>query len=138
MITLKIYLADHEDTLIKISRKFQVGLLQMMSIESAHMTGPDTIITGERVNLPSINMPVTDNRIFGEFCPPVTESEFLREWIPLTSAEQMAEPNTMYLLSGQALEEEPPFAGYAEQWGNNGKKIGDRRKRREFPAYACK
>lgn len=120
---MKIYLADHEDTLIKISQKFQVGLLQMMSI-NPHIPSPDTIITGERVNLPSINMPEADNRIFGEFCPPVPESDFLREWIPLTSAEQMAQTEYDVLIVGTGAGGGAALCRLAEQWGNNGKKIG--------------
>lgn len=123
VITLKIYIADHEDTLIKISRKFQVELLQMMSI-NPHIASPDTIITGERVNLPSLTMPATENRIFGEFCPPVPESEFLREWIPLTSAEQMAQTDYDVLIVGTGAGGGAALWRLAEQWGNNGKKIG--------------
>ncbi|WP_436245670.1 GMC oxidoreductase [Paenibacillus sp. LjRoot56] len=120
---MRIYIADHYDTLVTISQKLQVGLLQMMSV-NPHIASPDTIITGERVNLPATNMPESDNRIFGEFCPPVPESEFLREWIPITSAEQMAQTEYDVLIVGTGAGGGAALWRLAEQWGNNGKKIG--------------
>ncbi|CAN7402996.1 GMC oxidoreductase [Paenibacillus sp. LjRoot153] len=120
---LKIYIADRGDTLIKISQKFQVGLLQMMSV-NPHIARPDTIITGERVNLPSMTMPEAENRIFTEFCPPLPESDFLREWIPLTSAEQMAQIEYDVLIVGTGAGGAAALWRLAEQWGDNGKKIG--------------
>ena len=95
----------------------------MMSI-NPHIPSPDTMITGERVNLPSINMPEAENRIFGEFCPPVPESEFLPSGFRSLPPNRWLKPNTMYSLSGQDAGGGAALWRLCEQWGNNGKKIG--------------
>ncbi len=120
---MRIYVADREDTLFKISHKYQIGLLQMMSA-NPHIPNPDTIITGESINIPSREMQEAENRIFGEFCPPVPEPDFLRDWIPHISAEQMAEVEYDVLIVGTGAGGGAALWRLAEQWGNNGKRIG--------------
>ena len=115
VIVLRIYVADREDTLFKISHKYQIGLLQMMSA-NPHIPNPDTIITGESINIPSREMQEAENRIFGEFCPPVPEPDFLRDWIPHISAEQMAEVEYDVLIVGTGAGEELPSG----DWPNSG------------------
>ncbi|KRF28131.1 glucose-methanol-choline oxidoreductase [Paenibacillus sp. Soil787] len=120
---LRIYVADQEDTLLTISHKYQIGLLHMMSA-NPQIDHPDKIIAGERVNLPSPTMAEAENRIFGEFCPPVPEPDFLRDWIPHISAEQMAETEYDVLIVGTGAGGGAALWRLAEQWGNNGKRIG--------------
>jgi choline dehydrogenase-like flavoprotein len=123
VILLRIYVADHEDTLLTISHKYQIELVQVMSL-NPHIDRSDTIITGQSVNLPSQTRQVNDNRVVAPFCPPATESEFLPTWIPLTSVEQMAETEYDVLIVGSGAGGGAALWRLCEQWGENGKKIG--------------
>ncbi|MBD0381029.1 GMC family oxidoreductase N-terminal domain-containing protein [Paenibacillus sp. WST5] len=120
---LNIYIADNEDTLLKISRKYQVELVQLMSL-NPHIDRSDTIIAGQRVNLPSPFMPRNEDRVVAPFCPPVPQEDFLPDWIPLTPVEQMAATEYDVLIVGSGAGGGAALWRLCEQWGDNGKKIG--------------
>ncbi|MDQ0887185.1 choline dehydrogenase-like flavoprotein [Paenibacillus sp. V4I9] len=120
---MRIYIADHEETLLSIAHKYQVEWVQIISL-NPHIDRSDVIITGQRVNLPSQTRQVTENRVVAPFCPPVTQEQFLSTWIPLTSAEQMASTEYDVLIVGSGAGGGAALWRLCEQWGENGKKIG--------------
>lgn len=120
---LRIYIADHEETLLSIAAKYQVDWVQMMSL-NPHIDRSDTIIAGQRVNLPPQTRQVAENRVVAPFCPPVSQEDFLHTWIPLTSVEQMAETEYDVLIVGSGAGGGAALWRLCEQWGENGKKIG--------------
>jgi len=120
---LRIHVADNEDTLLKISRKYQVGLDQIMSI-NPHITNPYKIIANQHVHIPSPFLSTTSHRVVAPFCPPATESEFIPNWIPLTAVEKMAETEYDVLIVGSGPGGGAALWRLCEQWGNNDKRIG--------------
>src|SRR5665647_3914806 len=69
VILLRIYVADNEDTLLKISDKYQVGLDLLISI-NPHIDCFDRSIAGQRINLPYSSWAPIENRVVAHFCPP--------------------------------------------------------------------
>ncbi|MGO4271912.1 GMC family oxidoreductase N-terminal domain-containing protein, partial [Paenibacillus sp. TAF58] len=120
---MRIYIADHEETLLSIAHKYQVDWVQMISL-NPHIDRPDSIIAGQRITLPSQTGQVTEDRVVAPFCPPVTQEQFLSSWIPITSAEQMAETEYDILIVGSGAGGGAALWRLCEQWGDNGKKIG--------------
>ena len=69
-------------------------------------------------------MPKAEARVVAPFCPPVPQSEFIHDWIPLTSAEEMADNEYDVLIVGSGAGGGAALWRLCEQWGNNGKRIG--------------
>lgn len=120
---MKIYVADQMETLFTISYKYQIGLEQLMSL-NPHLTSAYVVIAGQHVNMPSQPERSTGYRVVAPFCPPVPESEFIPNWIPLASVEQMAETEYDVLIVGSGAGGGAALWRLCEQWGNNGKRIG--------------
>ncbi len=120
---MKIYVADQMDTLFTISHKFQINLEQLMSL-NPHISSAYVIIAGQHVNIPTEPIRSAGYRVVAPFCPPVPESEFIPNWIPLTPVEQMAETEYDVLIVGSGAGGGAALWRLCEQWGNNGKKIG--------------
>jgi len=121
---MKIYVADKGDTLVKIGNRYQVDVAQLLSV-NPHILNPEAIIEGESVNLPSQSLLKAEARVVvAPFCPPVPQSEILHDWIPLTSAEQMAENEYDVLIVGSGAGGGAALWRLCEQWGNNDKRIG--------------
>lgn len=123
MKPLKIYVADQMDTLFTISHKYQIELEQLMSL-NPHISSAYVIIAGKQVNIPSEPVRTTGYRVVAPFCPPASESDFIPDWIPLTSVEQMAETEYDVLIVGSGAGGGAALWRLCEQWGNNGKRIG--------------
>ncbi|KRE24935.1 GMC oxidoreductase [Paenibacillus sp. Soil522] len=120
---MRIYVADKGDTLVKIGNRYQVGLEQLLSF-NPHIQSPDVIIEGVSVNIPSQSLPKAEARVVAPFCPPVPQSEFIHDWIPLTSAEEMANNEYDVLIVGSGAGGGAALWRLCEQWGNNDKRIG--------------
>lgn len=120
---MRIYVAGQGDTLLKISHQFRLELDQLMSM-NPHITNPYMDIGEQRVNLDTQFVPITENRVVAPFCPPVPETEFIPDWIPLTDAEKMAENEYDVLIVGSGAGGGAALWRLCEQWGNNGKRIG--------------
>lgn len=119
---MRIYVADNADTLFSISLKFRIGIDRMMSSNPC-IDRPDSIIAGQTVHIPSTEA-FTGHRVVAPFCPPVPESDFLHNWIPLVTAEQMAAIEYDVLIVGSGAGGGAALWRLCEQWGNNGKRIG--------------
>ncbi|UUZ82771.1 GMC family oxidoreductase [Paenibacillus sp. P26] len=62
--------------------------------------------------------------MLAQFCPPLSESQALPHWIPLTAAEKMAEIEYDVLVIGTGAGGGAALWRLCEQWGNNGRRIG--------------
>lgn len=120
---MRIYVAGKGDTLAKIGNRYQVGLEQLMSLNT-HILSLDGTIEGQRINLPLQPLRATDARVVAPFCPPVDQSEFIHDWIPITPAEEMADNEYDVLIVGSGAGGGAALWRLCEQWGNNGKRIG--------------
>lgn len=121
--TLRIYVADQMETLFTISYKYQIELAQLLSI-NPHISSAYVIITGKHVNIPSQPVRTTGHRVVAPFCPPVPESDFIPDWIPLTSVEKMAETEYDVLIVGSGAGGGAALWRLCERWKDNGKRIG--------------
>ncbi|WP_372629337.1 GMC oxidoreductase [Cohnella sp.] len=120
---MKYYVAGPGDTLLKISRRFQIELEPLLTV-NPHLTNPYTDISGKNVNLDTQFPPFRDDRVVAPFCPPVPESEFLPTWIPLTDAEKMSETEYDVLIVGSGAGGGAALWRLCEQWAGSGKRIG--------------
>ncbi|MDQ0114490.1 GMC oxidoreductase [Paenibacillus harenae] len=120
---MKLYVARSGDTLLKISRRFQIEPELLMSA-NPHILNPFMEIAGQSVNMDTRFRPAKNQRVVAPFCPPVPESEFLHTWIPLTDAEKMAETEYDVLIVGSGAGGGAALWRLCEQWGDNGKRIG--------------
>lgn len=120
---MRLYVAGQGDTLLKISRQFQVQLEQLLLI-NPRITNPYMDIRGQHVNLESQQASITEDTVVAPFCPPVPQSDFIPDWIPLTKVEQMAETEYDVLIVGSGAGGGASLWRLCEQWRNNGKRIG--------------
>ncbi|MBD2872077.1 GMC oxidoreductase [Paenibacillus arenilitoris] len=120
---MRIYIAGQGDTLLKIAHQFQLELDQLTAI-NPRISNPYKNIAGQRVNLDPHYVPLNESRVVAPFCPPVPESEFIPNWIPLADAEEMAETEYDVLIVGSGAGGGAALWRLCEQWGNNNKRIG--------------
>ncbi|WP_341281842.1 GMC oxidoreductase [Paenibacillus sp. FSL H8-0537] len=122
---MRIYVANNGDTLGKISNLYQVDLEQLIMV-NPHISGSSVLIGGQQVNLPARTQdePILEQRVVAPFCPPLPESEFIQNWIPVTSAEKMAENEYDVLIVGSGAGGGAALWRLCQQWGNNDKRIG--------------
>ncbi|WP_028609855.1 GMC oxidoreductase [Paenibacillus harenae] len=120
---MRIYVADTGDTLLTIAYRYQSGVDQLMSI-NPHITSTNANIGGQRINIPSQTLPISENRVVAPFCPPAPESEFIHDWIPLADVEKMAETEYDVIIVGSGAGGGAALWRLCEQWGNNDKRIG--------------
>ncbi|MUT68606.1 GMC family oxidoreductase [Paenibacillus sp. NEAU-GSW1] len=120
---LKYYVAGTGDTLLNLSRRFQIELDLLMTA-NPHIANPYMNIAGRNVNLDTQSPPAKDYRVVAPFCPPVPESDFLPSWIPLTDAEKMAETEYDVLIVGTGAGGGAALWRLCEQWAGSGKRIG--------------
>lgn len=115
---MRIYIANNGETLRQIAKQFQMGLEQLL-IQNPSITDPDRNVERLQVRLPSADEP------FGiPMCPPSLLPGDLKQWIPLTPLEQMAETEYDVLIVGSGAGGGAALWRLSEQWGNNEKKIG--------------
>lgn len=115
--------AGEEDTVYRISLRYRIGLDRLMSM-NPHIDRPDDPIAGLTVRIPSPDRAQSHDRVVAPFCPPPSESEFLHNWIPLSSAEKMSATEYDALIVGSGAGGGAALWRLCEQWGANGKKIG--------------
>jgi choline dehydrogenase-like flavoprotein len=121
---LKVYIAGSGDTLFNISNKFQIGLDQLIAV-NPHISSPYLLIAGLSVNIPAeARQAAEEHRVVAPFCPPVPQDQFLHSWMPVTSAERMAENEYDVLIVGSGAGGGAALWRLCEQWGNNGRRIG--------------
>jgi choline dehydrogenase-like flavoprotein len=121
---LRKYVADQGDTLREIARRRLIELDRLVSI-NPHIAGPDVNIRGQIVNLPSDEFSSSDMRVVAPFCPALPQSQFIRTWIPVTGAQQMAASGEYdAIVIGTGAGGGAALWRLCEQWGNNGKRIG--------------
>ena len=120
---MRIYVAKEEDTLSGISKKYDIELNDLLTL-NPHIPSPEINIPGINVNFPPLNRPITD-QISVPLCPfdPLSE-EILEHWIPLTSLEQMAETDYDVIIVGSGAGGGAVLRRLCERWRNNGKRIG--------------
>ncbi len=120
---MKIHVAGPMETLFTISNKYQIGLEQLMSL-NPHISSAYVIIVGQHINIPTEPERSAGYRVVAPFCPPVPESDFIPDWIPIASVEKMAETEYDVLIVGSGAGGGAALWRLCEQWGNNGKRIG--------------
>ncbi|OXM83843.1 glucose-methanol-choline oxidoreductase [Paenibacillus rigui] len=120
---LRKYVARSGDTLRFVAHHLDMDLGHLM-LENPHIALPDSDIAGQVITIPSETHPASQQRLIAPFCPPLTEPEYLRTWIPLTTAEQMAAEEYDVLIIGTGAGGGAALWRLCEQWGKNGKKIG--------------
>ncbi|WP_255570182.1 GMC oxidoreductase [Cohnella sp. CFH 77786] len=120
---MRFYIARGEETLYGISLRYGIGLDRMMSA-NPHIDRPDDTIAGQTVRIPSPETPLTRHRVVAPFCPPLPETDFLHNWIPLTTAERMAETEYDALIVGSGAGGGAALWRLCERWANAGKRIG--------------
>ncbi|MFM9281577.1 GMC oxidoreductase [Paenibacillus jiagnxiensis] len=119
---MRIYVADERDTLYRLSSHYQISIDQLMSA-NPHIDRPDRTITGMQVRIPSpraFSVP----RAIAPFCPIAPEESLIRNWIPLTTAAEMAATEYDVLIVGSGMGGSSALWRLCEQWGRNGKRIG--------------
>ncbi|MFB5760678.1 GMC oxidoreductase [Paenibacillus medicaginis] len=119
---MRIYVAGEGDTLYRLASHYQIGIDQLMS-SNPHIDRPDRMITGMQVRIPS--PPASSApRVVPPFCPPPPPEAFIHNWIPLSSAEEMAATEYDVLIVGSGIGGCAALWRLCDQWGQNGKRIG--------------
>ncbi|NOU88393.1 LysM peptidoglycan-binding domain-containing protein [Paenibacillus sp. LMG 31460] len=119
---MKVYVADDGDTLRSIAEKYHVGIQDLLSCNQ-HITSPDQQIKGEVVKISSPSMKLRNPAAIPH-CEPESQSDYLDQWIPLTSLEQMAQIEYDVIIVGTGAGGGAVLWRLCEQWGRNGKRIG--------------
>lgn len=125
VMKLKLWIAGDGDTLRKIADKANVRIEDLIAL-NPYISAPDLNISGRPVKLPSSTGSITKQiSPFPHSCPPPTiPSDYLTQWIPLTSLEEMAETEYDVLIVGTGAGGGAVLWRLCEQWQNNGKRIG--------------
>lgn len=120
---MRKYVAGRGDTLRLLAYRYGLKLEQLRSLNPQILLA-DSDISGRIVSLPPGGRPVSEARVLAQFCPPLSESQALPHWIPLTAAEKMAEIEYDVLVIGTGAGGGAALWRLCEQWGNNGRRIG--------------
>ncbi|MCA0754811.1 GMC family oxidoreductase N-terminal domain-containing protein [Paenibacillus sp. N4] len=133
---MRICLAGEGDTLITIATKFQAKLDQLVAL-NPQIGSPNLNIAGRHVMLPpaisnihrapgSISSEATgETDDIPPSCPPEQPAaDYLEQWIPLTSVEQMAEQEYDALIVGTGAGGGAALWRLCQQWSTEGKRIG--------------
>ncbi|WP_227522061.1 GMC oxidoreductase [Bacillus solitudinis] len=118
---MRIYIADDGETLKDIACKQNLTLEQLISL-NPQVPNPSSNISGRQVKLPPVPISGSDNRKQGTSSH--TETDFKNEWIPLTTLEEMEQTEYDVLIVGSGAGGGSVLWRLAQQWGDNGKKIG--------------
>ncbi|UKS27351.1 GMC oxidoreductase [Paenibacillus sp. HWE-109] len=109
------YIAQTGDTLRSIAYSLRLDIHKLLSL-NPHIQNPDTYIAGQKVLFKRmIPIPIAAPQ------PPETD---LKQWIPLTSLEQMSQTEYDVLIIGAGAGGPAVLWRLCEQWGLNGKRIG--------------
>jgi choline dehydrogenase-like flavoprotein len=110
--TIRIYVADRGETLIRIAEKMCVDLLELTSL-NPHVPNPHQEAAGIPIYLPLI----VQNR---NLRIPISNAP----WIPTISPETMSEFEYDVIIVGTGAGGGAALWRLCQQWANNGKKIG--------------
>jgi hypothetical protein len=118
---MRIYIAHDDDTLRTISKKNNVELMPLLSLNS-HITDPDLNIAGRQVKLPTPSIS-TESSTNIPSCPP-PPIYMNEQWIPLTSLEDMQKTDYDVLIVGTGAGGGAVLWRLMDQIGDSGKRIG--------------
>jgi choline dehydrogenase-like flavoprotein len=114
---MRIYVGNHGDTLRSLSRKFEIGIDKLLSL-NPHISAPDVTIRGLQVQFPPQDQTLTLG------APPPAVTDFLKHWIPLTTPEEMAAKEYDVLIAGSGAGGGAVLWRLCSQWAQSGKRIG--------------
>ncbi|MBW5446417.1 GMC family oxidoreductase [Cohnella sp. CFH 77786] len=120
-MALKIWMARHNDTLRVIACQKLISIDDLLTLNPS-IKSPDQNIAGQPVNLPFS----TEENIRHADIPPTCHipTEYISNWIPLTSLESMAENEYDVLIVGSGAGGGTMLWRLCEHWRENGKRIG--------------
>lgn len=118
---MKIWVARNSDTLRIIADQKRVSIDDLITLNPS-IEHPDQNIAGRLVNLPFFTEPDMRHAAIPPTC--LQPSEFIENWIPLTSLESMAENEYDVLIVGTGAGGGTMLWRLCEQWRNSGKRIG--------------
>lgn len=121
-IALRIYVANRDDTLRKIARRYQMDLEHIQYLNPLITDDPDMYISGINVKLPLDSSSVWTPVI--PVCNEITPPRFIDHWIPTVSVDSMAQTEYDVLIVGSGAGGGAVLWRLCEQWAGSGKKIG--------------
>ena len=118
---MKVWVAHENDTLRTIADKNHLQLEELIALNPS-IESPDQNIAGKPVYLPSLS-DFTKSRV-AEIPTCTVSTDYINNWIPLTSLEDMAETDYDVLIVGTGAGGGAVLWRLCEQWQNQGKRIG--------------
>ncbi|MBD1382016.1 GMC oxidoreductase [Metabacillus arenae] len=121
---MRIYIADINDTLRTIAKKFNFSIETLLSL-NPNITNPDHEVAGVQICLPPDSHrspPFSDiPNCANPFLYPF--EYYLDQWIPLTSIEEMASKEYDFIIAGTGFGGGAVLWRLCEKWRNTGKRI---------------
>ncbi|WP_240468732.1 GMC oxidoreductase [Gracilibacillus sp. YIM 98692] len=117
---MRIYIANHNDSLQTISKKFHVNIDELMSL-NPNIDNPNLNISGKVIKLAC--QPKSDNSKLNS-SPKLDDSNLNLHWIPLTSLDEMEKTDYDVLIVGSGGGGGAALWRLCQQWQGTGKKIG--------------
>ncbi|CAM4385529.1 GMC oxidoreductase [Paenibacillus alkaliterrae] len=122
MNTIRIYIANDGDSLRSIADKSGIKINEILLL-NPDIPSPDLGVAGKAIKLPSSQRPDTVlNSI--PLCSPIHPSEYLHQWITLTSLEEMEQASYDVLIVGTGAGGGSVLRRLCERWRNTNKRIG--------------
>ncbi|MGM0884590.1 MAG: GMC oxidoreductase [Bacillota bacterium] len=118
---MKVWVAHEKDTLRTIADKNQLNLEELITLNPC-IEGPDQNIAGKPVYLPSLIDFTMEHAAAIPTC--TVSTDYINNWIPLTSLEDMAKTDYDVLIIGTGAGGGAVLWRLCEQWQNQGKRIG--------------
>lgn len=120
---MRIYIANDGETLRAISKKTDVELEEILLL-NPNIADPDLNIKDLQVKLSSEAVPISRQLDVPYFPPSTAPPEFMDNWIPLTSLDEMEKTDYDVLIVGSGAGGGAMLWRLCMEWGNNGKRIG--------------
>ena len=118
---MKVWVAHEKDTLRTIADKNHLQLEELIALNPC-IESPDQNIAGKPVYLPSLSDFIKSRVAAIPTC--TVSTDYINNWIPLTSLEDMAETDYDVLIVGTGAGGGAVLWRLCEQWQNQGKRIG--------------
>ena len=118
---MKVWVAHEKDTLRTIADKNHLQLEELIALNPC-IESPDQNIAGKPVYLPSLSDFIKRRVAAIPTC--TVSTDYINNWIPLTSLEDMAETDYDVLIVGTGAGGGAVLWRLCEQWQNQGKRIG--------------
>ncbi|XEC92966.1 GMC oxidoreductase [Paenibacillus tarimensis] len=119
---MRIFIAGNGDSLRIIASRIQVDVAELQALNPG-IDDPGKNIEGKPVRLPHSVTPSRQYNLPPE-CPPGPPIEYLDQWIPLTTLEQMEKTDYDVLIVGTGAGGSAVLWRLCEQLAASGKKIG--------------